>query len=502
MTVIDKAHGSAAKARTSSETMHFIDGAFTPGTGKKTFENRTPVDNSLIGTVHEASAEDVDVAVKAARKALSGPWGKMTLADRCAMLSAVADEITRRFPEFLEAEVADTGKPASLASHIDIPRGAANFKFFADQVKNVPSEFFEMATPDGKGAINYAVRVPKGVVGVICPWNLPLLLMTWKVGPALACGNTVVVKPSEETPTTATLLGEVMNTVGVPNGVYNVVHGLGPGSTGEFLTKHPGVNAITFTGETRTGEAIMQAASKGVRPVSFELGGKNPALVFADCDMDKAIEATMRSVFANCGQVCLGTERVYVERPIFEAFVGRMKKGAEGLKLGVPHDKATNMGPLISQEHRGKVLSYYKKAAAEGAVIVTGGGIPKMEGDLDKGSWIEPTIWTGLPESSPIVREEIFGPCCHIAPFDTEEEAIRLANDTPYGLACSIYTENLTRAHRVAPRIECGIVWVNCWFLRDLRTPFGGSKHSGIGREGGVHSLEFYTELRNVCIKL
>jgi aminomuconate-semialdehyde/2-hydroxymuconate-6-semialdehyde dehydrogenase len=246
----------------------------------------------------------------------------------------------------------------------------------------------------------------------------------------------------------------------------------------------------------------MQAAAKGVRPVSFELGGKNPALVFADCDMDKAIEATMRSVFANCGQVCLGTERVYVERPIFDTFVARLKKAAEGLQRGQPFDKTTNMGPLISQEHRSKVLGYYEKAKKEGATIVTGGGIPKMDGDLANGAWIEPTIWTGLPETSPIIREEIFGPCCHIAPFDTEEEGIRLANDTPYGLACSIYTENLARAHRVSAKIEVGIVWVNCWFLRDLRTPFGGSKNSGIGREGGVHSLEFYTELRNVCIKL
>jgi aminomuconate-semialdehyde/2-hydroxymuconate-6-semialdehyde dehydrogenase len=502
MTAVDTAHGSAAKVRAPGETKHFIDGAFTAGSGGKTFENRSPVDNRLVSTVHEAGAADVDAAVKAARRALEGPWGKMPLADRCALLHAVADEINRRFDDFLEAEVADTGKPASLASHIDIPRGAANFKVFADVVKNVPSEFFEMATPDGKGAINYAIRVPKGVVGVICPWNLPLLLMTWKVGPALACGNTVVVKPSEETPSTATLLGEVMNAVGVPKGVYNVVHGFGPDSAGEFLTRHPGVNAITFTGETRTGEAIMQAAAKGVRPVSFELGGKNPALVFADCDMDKAIEATMRSVFANCGQVCLGTERVYVERPIFDAFVARLKKGAEGLVRGEPHDKATTMGPLISHGHREKVLSYYKKAKDEGATIVAGGGIPKMPGELAQGSWIEPTIWTGLPETSPIVREEIFGPCCHVAPFDTEEEGIRLANDTPYGLACSIYTENLARAHRVAARIEAGIVWVNCWFLRDLRTPFGGSKNSGIGREGGVHSLEFYTELRNVCIKL
>ena len=502
MNVVDKAHGSAAKARPPGETRHFIDGAFTAGHGAKTFENRSPVDNTLVGTVHEAAAEDVDAAVKAARAALDGPWGKMALADRCAMLHAVADGINARFDDFLAAEVADTGKPASLASHLDIPRGAANFKVFADVVKNVSSEFFEMATPDGKGAINYAIRVPKGVVGVICPWNLPLLLMTWKVGPALACGNTVVVKPSEETPATATLLGEVMNAVGVPKGVYNVVHGFGPGSAGEFLTRHPGVNAITFTGETRTGEAIMATAAKGVRPVSFELGGKNPAIVFADCDMDKAIEGTMRSVFANCGQVCLGTERVYVERPVFDAFVARLKKGAEGLLRGRPEEKTTTMGPLISQEHRNKVLGYYKKAKDEGATIVTGGGIPQMAGDLASGAWIEPTIWTGLPETSAIVREEIFGPCCHVAPFDTEDEAVRLANNTPYGLACSIYTENLTRAHRVAPRIEAGLVWINCWFLRDLRTPFGGSKNSGIGREGGVHSLEFYTELRNICIKL
>ena len=505
-----KAPGPAGKGRAAGKKgggavpafRHFIGGAFTAGSGGETFENRSPVDGSLVGIVHEASAADVDAAVTAARRAVDGPWGRMPLAERAALLHAVADEIGRRFDDFLAAEVADTGKPASLASHVDIPRGAANFKIFADVVKNVPSEFFEMATPDGAGAINYALRVPRGVVGVICPWNLPLLLMTWKVGPALACGNAVVVKPSEETPATATLLGEVMNAVGVPAGVYNVVHGFGPDSAGEFLTRHPGVNAITFTGETRTGEAIMRAAAGGVRPVSFELGGKNPALVFADCDMDKAIEATMRSVFANCGQVCLGTERVYVERPIFAEFVRRMKKGAEALKPGAPYDKTTGIGPLISNEHRAKVLSYYKMAKAEGARVVTGGGIPKMPEALAGGAWVQPTIWTGLPESSAVVREEIFGPCCHIAPFDTEDEAIRLANDTPYGLAAAVHTENLARAHRVSARLDVGIVWVNSWFLRDLRTPFGGSKASGIGREGGVHSLEFYTELRNVCIKL
>lgn len=484
------------------EIRHFINGVFTTGQSTRSFETRCPADNTLLGTVPEATRADVDAAVMAARAALSGPWGKMTLDQRCTMLHAVADEITRRFDDFLEAEIADTGKPRSLASHIDIPRGAANFKVFADVVKNVPTESFVMATPDGAGALNYAVRAPKGVIAVISPWNLPLLLMTWKVGPALACGNTVVVKPSEETPLTTALLGEVMNAVGVPPGVYNVVHGFGPDSAGAFLTSHPEVDAITFTGETRTGEAIMKAAAVGVRDVSFELGGKNPAIVFADCDMDKAIEGTMRSVFANCGQVCLGTERVYVERPIFDAFVARLKAGAEGLKLGPAHDPETNLGPLISQEHRNKVLSYYRKAAEEGATVVTGGGVPTMPAPYDQGAWVQPTIWTGLPDSSAIIREEIFGPCCHISPFDAEEEVITRANDTPYGLACSIWTENSSRAHRVAARIDAGLVWVNSWFLRDLRTPFGGSKQSGIGREGGVHSLEFYTEMKNICVKL
>jgi aminomuconate-semialdehyde/2-hydroxymuconate-6-semialdehyde dehydrogenase len=479
---------------------NFINGEFVATA--KSFDKFSPLDNALIAKVHEAGKAEVDAAVAAARAARDGAGGRMTLAARGALLNAVADGINKRFDDFLAAECADTGKPRSLASHIDIPRGAANFKVFADVIKSVPTEFFEMATPDGRGALNYAVRRPVGVVGVICPWNLPLLLMTWKVGPALACGNTVVVKPSEETPQTATLLGEVMNEVGMPKGVYNVVHGFGPGSAGEFVTTHPGVNAITFTGETRTGAAIMKAASDGARPVSLEMGGKNPAIVFADCDFDAAIEGTMRSVFANCGQVCLGTERVYVERPIFDRFVEALKKGAEGLRLGRPEDAATGLGPLISQDHKRKVLSYYDKARALGATVVTGGGVPDMPGELANGAWVQPTIWTGLDDNSPIAREEIFGPCTLIQPFDAEDEVIRRANDTEYGLACSVWTKDLARAHRVAGQIEAGLVWVNSWFLRDLRTPFGGSKQSGIGREGGVHSLEFYTELKNVCIKL
>jgi aminomuconate-semialdehyde/2-hydroxymuconate-6-semialdehyde dehydrogenase len=471
-----------------ADFLHFIDGAYTSGTSGRTFENRRPHDGSLIGHVAEGGAVEIDAAVKAARAAMKGPWPTMSTDARSDLMRAIADGITRRFDDFVAAEMADTGQPKHMMEHAFIPRGAANFKAFADIIKGVSTESFEMQTPDGKGALNYAIRRPKGVIGVICPWNAPLLLMTWKVAPALASGNAVIVKPSEETPGTATLLGEVMNEAGVPKGVYNVVHGFGPDSAGAALTEHPGVDAITFTGETRTGTAIMQSAARGLRDVSFELGGKNSAIVFADCDMD--------------GHVCLGTERILVERPLFEKFVAALKEKAESLKPGDPTDHHTNFGPLISQEHREKVLSYYAKAVAEGATVVTGGGMPDMPEALAGGSWVQPTIWTGLADDAAAVTEEIFGPCCHVRPFDTEEEAIGIANDTEYGLSTSIFTTNLARAHRVAALVDVGITWVNSWFLRDLRTPFGGSKQSGIGREGGVHSLEFYTELRNICVKL
>jgi len=484
------------------EFKHFIDGQFVTSSNGATFENRAPVDNSLIGSVCEATVEDVDAAVKAAKRALTGPWGKLTQQQRIELLNRVAARINERFEEFLAAECLDTGKPRSIASHIDIPRGAANFTAFSETLANHPTESFKLNTPDGASALNYGHRTPKGVVAVISPWNLPLLLMTFKVGPALACGNTVVVKPSEETPATATLLGEVMNECGVPPGVYNVVHGFGPQSAGEFLTTHPLVNAITFTGETRTGEAIMRAASVGLRNISMECGGKNPALVFADCDLDKAIEGTMRSAFVNCGQVCLGTERIYVERPIFDQFVARLKDGVEHLKLGRPEDESANFGPLVSLEHRDKVISYYQLAEQEGATVITGGGVPDMGAELNSGAWVEPTIWTGLADDARVIKEEIFGPCCHIRPFDREEEVVALANDTDYGLCAAIWTENGARASRVAEALEVGLVWVNSWFLRDLRTAFGGAKQSGIGREGGVHGLEFYSELKNICIKL
>jgi aminomuconate-semialdehyde/2-hydroxymuconate-6-semialdehyde dehydrogenase len=479
---------------------NYVAGQFV--TSKRTFDDINPVDGSLAGVVQEADKATVDAAVRAARDALHGPWGALSVAERCALIHKVADGIEARFDEFVAAEIGDTGKHLTQARTLDIPRGTANFRFFANLVSTSGTECFEMGTPDGRGALSYSVQKPLGVVGVISPWNLPFLLLTWKLAPALAAGNTVIAKPSEETPATAALLAEVMHEAGIPAGVFNLVNGFGPGSAGEFLTTHPGVDAITFTGESATGSAIMRAAADNVKALSFELGGKNAAIVFEDADPDQAIDGTVRSVFSNCGQVCLCSERVYVHESIFDEFVSRLKERAEALHMGWPEDEQTEIGPLVSKGHRDKVLSYYELAREEGANIVTGGGIPSFGDERDNGAWVEPTILTGLPESARCIREEIFGPVCHIAPFSTEEQAVSLANDSAYGLASAVWTTNLSRAHRVARQIEVGIVWVNTWYLRDLRTPFGGVKLSGIGREGGIHSLNFYSEPTNICIKL
>jgi aminomuconate-semialdehyde/2-hydroxymuconate-6-semialdehyde dehydrogenase len=479
---------------------NYIDGRFV--SGNQEFPDVNPADGTVIAQVTAADKSHVDEAVHAARQALRGEWGRLGARERAARLHKVADAIEKRFDCFVQAEVADTGKPVSLASKLDVPRAAANFRVFADLVKMAGLESFQTETPDGTTALNYAVRKPLGVVGVITPWNLPLLLLTWKVAPALACGNAVVVKPSEETPATAALLAEAMQDAGIPNGVYNVVHGFGAGSAGEFLTQHPDVDAVTFTGESRTGSAIMQAVAPTVKPVSFELGGKNAAIVFADCNFDEAVNGLSDAVFLNTGQVCLCAERVYVERKVYGAFVEALKKKAETLHSGWPGDERTNLGPLISAQHREKVLSYYRLAIEEGATLVTGGGIPEFGDDRDRGFYVQPTIYTGLPEKARCVKEEIFGPVCHITPFDSEEEAVAMANDTKYGLAASIWTSDLKRGHRVAQQMSVGITWVNCWFLRDLRTPFGGAGLSGIGREGGMHSLNFYSELNNICIRL
>ncbi|WP_287864986.1 2-hydroxymuconic semialdehyde dehydrogenase [Achromobacter sp.] len=482
---------------TIRQLRNYIDGRFEDGAS--TFDKHSPVDHALIAQAHEASREQVDRAVAAAHRALPA-WAALPVVQRTDHLLALADGINRRFDDFLQAEIGDTGKPVSWAGQIDIPRGAANFRAFAELARTLDMESYMTDTPDGRQALNYAYRKPLGVVGVISPWNLPLLLLTWKVAPALAFGNTVIMKPSEVTPSTATLLAEVAHDTGLPPGVLNLTHGFGPGSAGEFITTHPDIDGITFTGESATGAAIMRAVAPGVKPVSFELGGKNAALVFADADFEAAVDGTARSVFANCGQVCLCTERVYVQRPIYERFVAALAEHARALRIGWPDDADTGMGPLVSREHRDKVLSYFALAREEGATVVTGGGVPVFGDARDAGAYVQPTIWTGLPESARCIKEEVFGPVCHVAPFDTEEEAIRLANDTRYGLGASVWTTDAGEQERCVEEIEAGQVFVNAMVASTAEMPFGGIKRSGYGRELSALGIREFCNAKGVWI--
>ncbi|MEX2462585.1 MAG: aldehyde dehydrogenase [Paenibacillaceae bacterium] len=475
--------------------LHFINGKFVPSLDGKTFENINPATEEVLGTVAEGGSAEIDLAVKAAKKALNGPWGKMTADERIAVLRKVGDLILARKDELAALESLDTGKPLWLSSSTDIPRAAYNFHFFSDYIRTITSEATQM---DGN-ALNYAARSPLGVVGLINPWNLPMLLMTWKLAPALAAGNTVVMKPAELTPMTATVLAEICRDAGIPDGVVNLVHGFGPNSAGAALVEHADVNAISFTGETTTGKVIMASASKTLKRLSFELGGKNPNIIFADSNLDEVIETTLKSSFINQGEVCLCGSNIYVERSAYQEFLDKFVAKSKELIVGDPFEGKTKVGALISEEHYERVVGYIKLAIEEGGTILLGGKRPE---GLEKGYYLEPTIITGLHRNCRVVKEEIFGPVVNVIPFDTEEDVLEQVNDTQYGLSASVWTNDLRRAHRVAGQIEVGIVWVNTWFLRDLRTPFGGSKQSGIGREGGLHSFEFYSELKNICIKL
>ncbi|MER0483360.1 2-hydroxymuconic semialdehyde dehydrogenase [Streptomyces sp. Edi2] len=479
---------------------NFVDGRFIDPEGH-CFDATDPATGRVHALVHEADALLVDRAVTAARKALD-TWSATAVRERTDVLRRAADLIEARCEEFVAAEVADTGKPVTLARDLDVARAVGNFRTFADVVAAAGQESFLTDLPGGRHALNYAVRKPLGVVAVIVPWNLPLLLLTWKVAPALACGNTVVVKPSEETPGTAALLAEVLAEAGLPAGAYNVVHGFGGGSAGEYVTTHPGIDGVTFTGSSATGARVMKTVAPRVRPVSFELGGKNAAVVFEDADLEETLDGLTRSVFANTGQVCLCTERVYVQRSVFADIADGLVERARSLSLGSPLEASTTTGPLISQAHREKVRAYLELAEQLGANVLIGGNTPSLGAELDGGSWIEPTLWTGLTNADRPVREEIFGPVAALIPFDTEEEAIALANDTEYGLAAAVWTRDLRRGHRVAQAMNVGMAWVNTWFLRDLRSPFGGVGLSGLGREGGASSLHFYTEPTNVCVYL
>jgi len=475
--------------------LHFINGKYVPSLNQKEFENINPATEERLGSVAEGGKEEIDLAVQAARRALKGPWAKVTSNERAAILRRIGDLILERKEELAALESMDTGKTYWLSSSIDIPRAAYNFHFFADYMSSLGTEAYQMDDV----AINYAIRRPVGVVGLINPWNLPLLLLTWKLAPCLAAGNTTVIKPAELTPMTATVLGEICRDAGVPDGVVNIVHGFGPNSAGSALSEHPDVNAISFTGETTTGKIIMASAAKTLKRLSYELGGKNPNIIFADADLDEVIETTVKSSFINQGEVCLCGSRIYVQRPVYEKFLEKFVAKTKQMTVGDPFDPNTKIGSLIGEEHYQRVNSYIQLALEEGGQILTGGKRPE---GLDKGYYLEPTIITGLDRNCRVVKEEIFGPVVSVIPFDTEEEVIDQANDTHYGLSASIWTNDLRRAHRVAGQMEAGIVWVNTWFLRDLRTPFGGMKQSGIGREGGMHSFEFYSELTNICVKL
>jgi aminomuconate-semialdehyde/2-hydroxymuconate-6-semialdehyde dehydrogenase len=475
---------------------NFIDGRQVEPASGQYLDNIEPATGAPYSQVADSDARDVEQAVQAAARAFPG-WARTPAAERSRLLLAVAERIEANLERLARAESVDTGKPLRLAQAVDIPRAASNFRFFATAILHFHSEAYR--TDDL--ALNYTLRPPRGIAGLISPWNLPLYLFTWKVAPALATGNTAVAKPSELTPMTAHLLAELCREAGLPPGVLNIVHGTGA-KVGAALVAHPAVKTISFTGGTATGAEIARTAAPLLKKVTLELGGKNPNIVFADADPDEVLAASVRAAFDNQGEICLCGSRVFVEAGAYPAFVERFTAATRRLKVGDPLDPATDQGALISRGHHDKVTSYLRLAKEEGGCILCGGGVPAGLGERCRGGFfLEPAVVVDLPVDCRVNREEIFGPVVTVTPFRTEEEVVRFANGTPYGLSASLWTKDLARAHRLAEKIESGTVWVNCWMLRDLRTPFGGTKGSGVGREGGEEALRFFTEPKTVCLK-
>ena len=475
---------------------NYIGGSLQPSLSGNFLDNYNPATGKVYSKIPDSSEQDVELAVKAAERAFEG-WSNTSNTDRSRMMLKIASLIQKRFDQLAEAESLDSGKPLSLAKRMDIPRAHDNFEFFGNAIQQFASE----SHVNQNKSINYTTRNPIGVVGCISPWNLPLYLFSWKIAPAIAAGNCVIAKPSEITPYTAFLLSEICLEAGLPAGVLNIIHGTGP-RAGAAIVKHPKIKAVSFTGSTRAGREIASVAAPMFKKLSLELGGKNPVVIFADCDYEEMLNTTIRSSFTNQGQICLCGSRIYVERSIFEKFKTDFVARAKQLKIGDPTSPETNIGAVVSSVHFEKIMSYIKLAKEEGGNILCGGNAVQLNGDFAGGWFIEPTVIDNLSPECRTNQEEIFGPVVSIQAFDSEDEAVSLANNTEYGLASVIWTNHLSRAHRVAARMESGIVWVNCWLERDLRTPFGGVKNSGVGREGGFEALKFFTEQKNICIQL
>lgn len=482
--------------RTMEDILNLIDGSLQPAIGGQWLQDFEPATGQFLCRIPDSDERDVEQAVAAAQRAFPA-WRDMGREGRSNALLRLAALIEEDLEAFAADESRDNGKPLSLARRVDIPRAVANLRFFATAILHFSSEAHLMDDV----AVNYTDRQPIGVAGCISPWNLPLYLFTWKIAPALATGNCVVAKPSEVTPLTAYRMARLCNAAGIPAGVLNIIHGLGP-KVGAAITAHPGIPAISFTGGTRTGAEIAKVAAPMFKKLSLELGGKNPVIIFPDCDFEKMLSTTVRSSFTNQGQICLCGSRVLVHRSIYERFRDAFVERVRELRVGDPTSDGSDLGAVVSREHMEKVLGCIALAKEEGGRILCGGDRVLLQGALSNGWYIAPTVIEGLGPACRTNQEEVFGPVVTLQPFDGEPEAVELANATPYGLASVVWTNDLTRAHNIARKLQAGIVWVNCWMVRDLRTPFGGVKQSGVGREGGLDALRFFTEAKNVCIKL